>query len=114
MYPRFGWYYAVVGLIIQAALLALAIRAYRVKRTHLSLFVMSAVICYVVAASSWFTFPFLAGLFVGRTIAPHARYILEESRYYSDQTFQMLFAAFLIAALVSFTHERSKSDEPNI
>lgn len=102
-----GRYYAIAGLIVQAALLVFAIRAYRARPSRVSLCVMWATVCYVLAASSWYTFYFTAGLFLGAHPSPHPRHTLADFRFYSDQTFQILFAALMIAALISFMRERS-------
>jgi hypothetical protein len=110
-----GWYYAIVGLVFQAALVVFAIRSHHLRRTVISQFMMWAVICYVIAASSWYTFNFAAGFFVkaaGRT--PEARRAVADYRYYSDQTFQILFATFMIVALVSFARERPRSNTPTV
>jgi hypothetical protein len=107
MDPRFGWYYGIVGLLFQAALVVVAIRAYGAKRDPVSFFLMLAAICYVVAASSWYTFPFMAGIFAGPHLTVHTRLVLADSRYYSEQTFQILFALSMIAALLSLIRERS-------
>lgn len=114
MHPSFGWYYAIVGLIFQAALVVFAIRAYRASRGRVALFAMLAAVCYAMAASSWYTFPFTAGLFLGSHLSAHARLVLADSRYYFEQTFQILFAAFMIAALLSLTRGRSLSNATNI
>src|SRR5437660_120934 len=110
-----GWYYAIVGLIFQAALVVFAIRAYRLRRTVVSRLMMWAAICYVIAASSWYTFNFAAGFFLksaGRT--PEARHAVADYRNYSDQTFQILFATFMIGALISFARERPQSGAPTV
>jgi hypothetical protein len=114
MFPRFGWYYGVLGLFVQAALIVVAVRAYRARGTARAVFLLLAIICYAVAASSWFTFPFVAGLFWGSQLTPHARLVLADSRYYSEQSLELLFACFMIAVLVSFMRERSPSGTPNI
>ncbi len=76
---------------------------------------MWAAICYVVAASSWYTFNFVAG-FILKSAAhtAEARHTVADCRYYSDQTFQILFAAFMIAALISFARERPESGTPTV
>ena len=114
MYPRFGWYYGIVGLIVQVALVVFAIRVYRANRGQVALFAMLAAICYGMAASSWYTFPFTAGLFLGSHLTSHARLVLADSRYYFEQTVQILSAVFMIAALLSLTRGRSFSDATNI
>jgi hypothetical protein len=111
----FGQYYAIVGLLFQVALLVCAIRAYRVNRSQTGLLIMWATLCYVIAASSWWTFNFSAGLVLGgQRMSAHARHTLENSRYYCDQTFQLLFAALMIAALISITHRPSQRGNSNI
>ena len=114
MYPKFGWYCGLVGLAFQAALVVCAILTYRRSRGRVSLFAMLAAICYAIAASSWYTFPFTAALFLGSHLTRHTRLVLADSRYYTEQAFQILFAFLLIAALVSFTRDRSVSHAPNI
>ena len=114
MYPRFGWYFGVVGLLVLVALLIVAVRAYRTRRTANTLHLLLAVICYVVAANSWFTFPFVAGLFLGSRLTAHASLVLADARYYSEQSLQILFAAFLMTALLSFTRECVARHAPNI
>jgi hypothetical protein len=114
MYPRFGWYFGVFGLLVLIALLLVAVRAYRARRTTSALHMLLAVICYVLAASSWFTFPFVAGLFLGSHPTTHARLVLADSRYYAQQSSQLLFAAFMIAALISFMRERVTRAPPGI
>jgi hypothetical protein len=114
MFPQFGWYYGILGLLVQAALIVVAVRAYLARRTDRAVFVLLAIICYAIVASSWFTFPFVAGFFWGSHLTPHSRLVLADSRYYAEQSLQLLFAAFMIAALVSFTRERSVSGAPHI
>jgi len=93
MHVGLGQYYGILGLIFQLILVVFATRTYRVTRTRTTFFTMWAVICYVIAASSWWTLYFSAGLVLGRhPQSPHARLTLADSRYYSDQTFQVLFA----------------------
>jgi ABC-type cobalamin transport system permease subunit len=112
---HFGQYYAILGLIFQGALIVFAIRAYRSSRTRASLFIMGAAICYVIAASSWWTFYFSAGLVLGRQhLSPQVRHALADSRYYSDQTFQLLFVVLMIAALICFTRGSNRGGDPNI
>jgi hypothetical protein len=114
MYPRIGWYYGIVGLVFQAMLIVFAVRGYRASRGRVALFAMVAVICYAIAASSWYTFPFTAGLFLGSHLTAHARLVLADSHYYFEQTFQILFAVFMVAALLSLTHERTDQSHANI
>jgi hypothetical protein len=111
----FGQYCAIVGLLFQAALLVCAVRAYRVNRSQTGLLIMWATLCYVIATSSWWTFNFSAGLVLGgQRMSAHARHTLADSRYYCDQTFQLLFAALMIAALISIAHRPSQRDNSNI
>jgi hypothetical protein len=115
MFRGFGWYYGILGLISQAVLIVFAIRAYRASRTRTSRFIMWAAICYVIAASSWWTFYFSAGLVLGRQqLSPRARHSLADSRFYSDQTFQLLFAVLMIAALISCTRESTRNGTRDI
>jgi hypothetical protein len=114
MYPGFGWYYAVVGLIFQAALLVFAIRTYRATRTRTTLLMMWAIICYVITASSWYTFHFSLGLVLGAHPTAQARRAVANWRFYSDQTFEMVFAALMIAALVFFARGASRDGTQNI
>src|SRR5205085_9435467 len=95
-------------LLFQAALLAFAIRVHLIIRTAATSFLMWAIVCYVIAASSWYTFNFAAG-FVLKSAAqtPNARLTVADYRYYSDQTFQILVAALTVAALISFIREHS-------
>ena len=75
---------------------------------------MWAAICYVIAASSWWTFYFSAGLVLGgQHLSPQGRLALADSRYYSDQTFQLLFAVLMIAALISLTRGSSRAGDAN-
>lgn len=105
-----GWYYAIIGLLFQVALVVFAIRAHRLRRIVISRFMMWAAICYVIAASSWFTFNLAAGFFLrSASRTPEARRAVADYRYYTDQTFQILFAIFMIVALVSYARERPQS-----
>ena len=115
MHIGLGQYYGILGLSFQLILLVLAIRTYRATRTRTTLLIMWAAICYVIAASSWWTFYFSAGLVLGRQpLSAQARRTLADARYYSDQTFQLLFAALMVAALISFTRKATRSGDPDI
>jgi hypothetical protein len=61
------------------------------------------------------TFYFSAGLVLGRQqLSPRARHSLADSRFYSDQTFQLLFAVLMIAALISCTRESTRNGTRDI
>jgi hypothetical protein len=114
MFPRFGWYYGILGLIVQVTLVVFAIRSYRAQRTRSGLMLLLALICNAIAASSWYTVAFVEGLFWGSHATRHVRLVFADSRYYLQQTFQMLFAALMIAILLSFLRERRLGGSPNI
>ena len=115
MHIGVGQYYGILGLSVQVILVVFAIRTYRATRTRATLFLMWAAVCYVIAASSWWTFYFSAGLVLGRQhLSPHGRLALADSRYYSDQTFQLLFAVLMIAALIAVKGGPGRGGDPNI
>lgn len=110
MFPAIGSYYAFLGLLFQTALIVFAIRTYRARRTRVTQLLMWATICYVVAASSWFTFYFVTGLLWGQHPTSGMRCAVARCRYYSDQTFQILFAALMIAAFIALVRGRFSDD----
>jgi hypothetical protein len=103
------------GLLFEAALVVFAIRAHRTTRTAMSRFILAAIICYTLAASSWFTFYFAAG-FLEKPAAtsPQAQHTVAHLRYYSDHVLHFLFMAFMIAALISIVREHSTSRTPSV
>jgi hypothetical protein len=106
-----GWYLGLAGLVFQAALLFVAIRSYRAKRTTTLRYLLWACICYVVAASSWYTFNFAAGFMLkSDALTPAMRHTVAECRYYVEQSFEILFAILMIAALISFVRQRHPTD----
>jgi hypothetical protein len=113
MFPRFGWYYGILGLIAQVTLMVFAIRAYRAQCTKSSLILLLAVISNAIAASSWYTFAFFEGLFWGSHVTRHVRLVFADSRYYTQQTFQILFVVLMIAMLLSSPRKQRSNGAPN-
>ena len=90
------------ALILQAAVLVLAIWLYRFKRTYPFALLMLACICYVIMHSTWFTFNFVAGVFLASASTIST---IRSWAYYTSQCFHVLFLIFLILALISFLRE---------
>lgn len=102
-----------VTLIGQVALLVVAIRLFRARRTRAFALLMWACVCFVIARSSWFTFGFVEGF-----LFPHSDRVSRSTAFrwheYTDFTFQLFFVVLMILALVSFLREPSASATPSV
>jgi hypothetical protein len=92
-------------LICDVALLVLAIRLFRRRRTRTSILLMWASISFVIGASSWFTFAFSRGFFF-RYTDPTAKAMIFRWHERTEFTFQLIFVLLMIFALLSLLRER--------
>ena len=103
------------ALIFQGAVLVCAIHTHRTIHTPVTRFLLAAAICYVLNTTTWFTFYFAAGFILKDDAAsPAAQHTVAHLRYYTDHVLNFLFAAFMIAALVSMMRARSASRTTNV
>jgi hypothetical protein len=91
-------------LICDAALLVLAIRLFRQRRSRSSALLMWACISFVIGASSWFTFGFGRGFFFRHTDAAAKATILRWSER-TEFTFQLVSVVLMILAVLSLFRE---------
>ena len=95
------YYLTLVG---EVALLVLAIRLYRVKRTPTYALLVSACICFIIARTSSFTVGFVYGF-----LNPHISRAARAKAYlwhdYTELTFELLFVALMVVVLLSSLRE---------
>ena len=97
---------SLIGLFGKAALVILSVLLCRARRTRAFALLMWACISFVIARSSWFPVGFVQHYFPADE-AGATRESLFRWRGYVDSTFQMLFIALMIGALIVFLRERS-------
>jgi hypothetical protein len=96
---------SLVTLIGQVVLVVLAIRLFLRTRTRTFALLLWACVSFVIAASSWFTFSLIRGLFFPQSDrVPRA--LLHRWQERIDFSFQLIFVILMILALLSFLRER--------
>ena len=112
--PMTIWEHMLWGaLLLQVAILILAIRVHLIRRTRPFALLLFACIFLVVARSSWFVLPFGAG-FLFRNVEYAQRLAIARWSDRIDVGFQLLCFVFLAAALVSFIREHRHNAKPTI
>ncbi|SRR6266478_1480200 len=99
------------ALVLQAAVLVLAIRLYLIKRTQAFALLMVGCFCHVIMHTTWFTFNFAAGFF-GASQSAIAK--INSWAYSTSRIFHALFLIFMILALISFVRDRSTVATPSV
>ena len=100
-------------LVGEVALVLLAIRLYRLRRTRAFALFMWSCICFAIARTSWFTF----GFFTGFIFPQASRAVRTASFHWQDYTsvaFQALSVALLLATVILFLRERSSGATPSV
>jgi hypothetical protein len=103
-----------LAIVFDLAVLLVVVVVHRKMRVAATRWIVAALVCYVLGASSWFTVYFIAGLILPASspVTAETHQMLVDVHSLLRQVFQILFAIFMAIGLILLIRARSSLSRP--